>query len=116
MSWIITRLCRDCIDTVCAKACPVDCIYEYTGTDRTAFPNQLYINPRECVDCGACEPRCPWQAIFEEGSVPRELADDIALNYSMIDRESEFRVQEYQERERPTPEQVAANKAKWGVK
>ncbi|RFT23662.1 ferredoxin, partial [Bifidobacteriaceae bacterium GH022] len=28
--------------------CPVDCIYE---GDRT-----LYINPNECVDCGACEP------------------------------------------------------------
>src|SRR3989442_16013392 len=66
MTYIITRLCRDCLDTGCVAVCPVDCIYEYTGTDREQWPNQLYIHPDECIDCGACEPECPWQAIFEE--------------------------------------------------
>src|ERR1700740_2643306 len=64
MPWTITRLCIDCIDTGCVSVCPVDCIYEYVGDDNENFPNMLYIHPDECIDCGACEPECPWQAIF----------------------------------------------------
>jgi len=79
MPWTITRLCRDCIDTGCVSVCPVDCIYEYIGTDKEKFPNQLYIDPDECIDCGACEPECPWEAIFEEPAVPEVFKDDIAL-------------------------------------
>ena len=63
MAYIITRLCRDCLDTGCVAVCPVDCIYEYTGADKQTFPNQLYIHPDECIDCGVCEPECPIEAI-----------------------------------------------------
>ena len=80
MAYIITRLCRDCVDTGCVAVCPVDCIYEYTGTDREQWPNQLYIHPDECIDCGACEPECPVNAIFPEESLPPEWA-----NYTAID-------------------------------
>src|SRR5271169_4158619 len=83
MPWTITRLCIDCVDTGCVSVCPVDCIYEYVGTDKQKFPNQLYIDPDECIDCGACEPECPWQAIFEEPAVPEVLKDDIALNHAL---------------------------------
>jgi ferredoxin len=114
MAYIITRLCRDCLDTGCVAVCPVDCIYEYTGSDRETFPNQLYIHPDECIDCGACEPECPWQAIFEEVAVPPVFADDIKLNYAMMDRSGEFAVKKQEKKEHPTPEQVAANKKKWG--
>jgi len=51
MSWIVTRLCRDCMDTACVSVCPVDCIYRYQGEDNEGFPNQLFINPNECIDC-----------------------------------------------------------------
>ena len=34
----------------------------------------LYIDPNECIDCGACEPECPVNAIFPEESVPAEWA------------------------------------------
>ena len=70
MAYIITRLCRDCLDTGCVAVCPVDCIYEYTGSDREQWPSQLYIHPEECIDCGACEPECPTTAIFEESELP----------------------------------------------
>ena len=56
MTWVITRLCRDCLDTSCIEVCPVDCIYEYVGPASAQFPNQLYIDPDECIDCQACEP------------------------------------------------------------
>jgi NAD-dependent dihydropyrimidine dehydrogenase PreA subunit len=33
-----------------------------------------YINPDECIECGACEPECPVNAIFHESAVPEEWA------------------------------------------
>ena len=92
MAYIITRLCRDCVDTGCVAVCPVDCIYEYTGTDREQWPNQLYIHPDECIDCGACEPECPWNAIFEEIAVPEAFKDDTPLNYKVMENMSDFKV------------------------
>ncbi len=58
-------------------ACPVACIYE--GAD------QLYIHPTECIDCGACEPECPVQAIFEESNVPPQWKDYIEKNKRFFD-------------------------------
>jgi ferredoxin len=34
----------------------------------------LYIHPDECVDCGACEPVCPVEAIFYENDVADQWA------------------------------------------
>ncbi len=115
MPWIGTRLCRDCMDTACVSVCPVDCIYSYAGGDKESFPNQLFINPNECIDCGACEPECPWQTIFEEAAVPEQFKDDVTLNYRMMDQSSEFVVQKHEPKDAPTPEEVEANKAKWGL-
>jgi ferredoxin len=115
MAWVITRLCRDCLDESCVKVCPVDCIYEYTGSDREAFPNQLYIDPEECINCSVCEPECPWEAIYEDSAVPDPFKDDTALNERILEAKQDFRVPEPEDRERPTPEQVAENKRKWGL-
>ena len=115
MAYIITRLCRDCVDTGCVAVCPVDCIYEYKGDDKSTFPNQLYIHPDECIDCGAFEPECPWQAIFEEVAVPEVFKDDTALNYKMMDLSSEFEVKKHEKIEHPNTDQIEANKKKWGL-
>jgi ferredoxin len=115
MPWVITRLCRDCLDLSCVEVCPVDCIYEYTGEDRQSFPNQLFIDPEECIDCGVCEPECPWEAIFEDERVPGIFADDVQLNAAIVKSKSDFEVPGVAEKQKPTPEQVAANKAKWGL-
>ena len=58
MAWVITRLCRDCVDQACVEVCPVDCFYE--------GDNMLVINPSECIDCGVCEPECPAEAILPD--------------------------------------------------
>ena len=105
MPWTITRLCRDCLDTGCVSVCPVDCIYEYVGQDAPNFPNQLYINPDECIDCGACEPECPWQAIFEEAAVPEIFTEDIALNHATLKLAGDFKVKQFETKEKPTPDQ-----------
>ena len=94
--------------------CPVDCIYEYVGNDREHFPNQLYINPDECIDCGACEPECPWQAIFEQPATPEIFNSDIELNRQTVELAGQFKVKTFEQKPHPTPEQVAANKKKWG--
>ena len=114
MPWVITRLCRDCVDQSCVDVCPVDCIYEYKGDD-ASFPNQLFINPDECIDCGACEPECPWEAILEDVAVPDALSDDTELNARLVDNVDDFEVPEHEEKDRPSAEAVAQNKAKWGV-
>ena len=49
---------------------------------RTGFEAaiQLFIDPNECIDCGACEPECPVNAIYPEDDVPAEYEEYIAKN------------------------------------
>ncbi len=114
MTWVITRLCQDCIDISCVEVCPVDCIYEYTGSDAETFPKQLYIDPEECINCGVCEPECPWEAIYEDEQVPDVFEDDVALNAKMLDDKDAFVVPEVVEKPKPSTDEVEANKQKWG--
>jgi NAD-dependent dihydropyrimidine dehydrogenase PreA subunit len=65
VAYVITEGCIDVLDRTCVKECPVDCIYEGTRA--------MYINPEECIDCGACEPVCPSDAIYYEDELPDEL-------------------------------------------
>ncbi len=65
MTYVITDPCIDVLDRSCVEVCPVDCIHDEEGVDR-----KLYIDPDECIDCGACEPVCPVTAIFTEDDVP----------------------------------------------
>ena len=44
------------------------------GKDDDNNTGKLFIDPNECIDCGACEPECPVNAIFPEESVPTEWA------------------------------------------
>jgi ferredoxin len=67
MTYTIAEPCVDVMDQACVSVCPVDCIHFEQGVDRT-----LYIDPNECIDCGACEPECPVAAIFPADSVPAE--------------------------------------------
>jgi NAD-dependent dihydropyrimidine dehydrogenase PreA subunit len=69
MTYVITTPCIDVQDQACVEVCPVDCIHFDEGDDV-----MLYINPDECIDCGACEPACPVTAIFAEDDVPGDQA------------------------------------------
>ena len=72
MTYVIAQPCVDLKDKACIEECPVDCIYE---GDR-----MLYIQPDECVDCGACEPVCPVEAIFYEDDTPAKWKDYYRAN------------------------------------
>ncbi|HEY6738487.1 MAG TPA: ferredoxin [Actinopolymorphaceae bacterium] len=77
MTYVIAQPCVDLKDRACVDECPVDCIYE--------GERMLYIHPDECVDCGACEPVCPVEAIFYEDDVPEQWKDYYAANVDFFD-------------------------------
>jgi ferredoxin len=72
MTYVVTEPCIKCKYTDCVDVCPVDCFHEGV--------NFLVINPDECIDCGACVPECPTEAIFEENEVPEKWEAYIEIN------------------------------------
>lgn len=72
MTYVIAEACISVKDKSCVDVCPVDCIYE--------GPDQLYIHPDECIDCGACEPECPVTAIFPDADVPANQQQYVQVN------------------------------------
>ena len=72
MAHIVAEPCFDCKYTDCVVVCPVDCFYEGA--------QMLYIHPEECIDCEACVPECPVEAIFHETTVPAQWTQYVQLN------------------------------------
>ncbi len=75
MTHVVCEPCFGCKYTDCVVVCPVECFYEGEQI--------LYIHADECIDCEACVPECPVEAIFHEDNVPEEWADFTALNAEM---------------------------------
>jgi NAD-dependent dihydropyrimidine dehydrogenase PreA subunit len=67
VTYVIALPCVDVKDKACIEECPVDCIYEGA--------RKLYIHPTECIDCGACEPACPVEAISSEIDITEDQTD-----------------------------------------
>lgn len=95
MIYIITEPCEGVCDTACVDVCPVDCIHgpipledirkaRKEGGEANLVAKfgkiQLYIDPDECISCGACEPECPVDAIFEDEEVPAKWASYVEKN------------------------------------
>src|SRR5438552_1748259 len=66
MTYVIAEPCINTKDTACVEVCPVDCIHPTKSAPDFDKHTMLYINPDECIDCGACGPECPVDAIFDE--------------------------------------------------
>jgi NAD-dependent dihydropyrimidine dehydrogenase PreA subunit len=60
--------------------CPVDCIHPKSDEDGFEEAEQLYIDPEECIDCGACVPACPVEAIFAEEDLPEQWNEYLEIN------------------------------------
>ena len=80
MTFVIVEPCIGTKDTACVDVCPVDCIHPSKRDADFESAEMLYIDPAECIDCGACEPACPVQAIFEEDAVPEKWQHFTARN------------------------------------
>ena len=101
MTYIIAEPCVSTCDTACVEVCPVDCIHgpdDKTGAGAEAKEpgfdpegKQLYINPEECIDCGACEPECPVDAIImmKEAEKPTTSRADLFLTKTKMMRNAE---------------------------
>jgi ferredoxin len=74
MTYIIAEPCIDIKDRSCVDVCPVDCIHE--------FARMLINDPEECIDCGACEPECPVEAIFPEDALPDKWEAFVKIYYA----------------------------------
>ena len=72
MAHIVIESCIGCKHADCVDVCPVDCFHQ--------DEKMLLIDPFECIDCGACIPACPEEAIYEEADVPAESQKWIAIN------------------------------------
>lgn len=72
MAYVITNTCTK--DELCIDACPVDCIHPRSTESRFAEVEMLYVDPENCIDCGACVPVCPTSSIYIESDLPAELA------------------------------------------
>ena len=69
---VVAEPCSGCKYTDCVVVCPVECFYE--------GEQMLYIHPEECIDCEACVPECPVEAIFHEDNLPEEWNKYIEIN------------------------------------
>ena len=76
MTTVVTDNCNGCRFTDCVAVCPVEC-FHYDD-------NMLYIDPDVCIDCSACIPECPVQAIFEEGDLPDDQEKWIEINAEKV--------------------------------
>ena len=72
MTYAVNDQCIKCKYTDCVDVCPVDCFYE--------GENMLVIHPDECIDCGACAPECPVDAIFDEAELPEKWTAYTKMN------------------------------------
>ncbi len=94
MSYIIGNKCVSVCDTACVKVCPVDCINGPIKVDGMGIEvesmskedltdKQLYINPDVCIDCGACLPECPVDAIYydEDDGIRNGDKESVHKNY-----------------------------------
>jgi ferredoxin len=76
MAFVVTEPCKGCKYTDCVVVCPCECFYE--GDE------MLFIDPVDCIDCGACEPECPVNAIYADRDVPPKWESYIALNAERV--------------------------------
>ena len=75
MTHVVAEPCFNCKYTDCVVVCPMDCFYE--------GESMLFIHPDECIDCGACVPECPVNAIFLDDNLPGAWKEYQALNAEM---------------------------------
>ena len=78
MAFVIVEGCTK--DEKCIEVCPVDCIHPRKDEPKFEEITQLFIDPVNCIDCGACVPVCPTSSIYAEGDLPENFGEYTAKN------------------------------------
>jgi ferredoxin len=99
MAYVVTEPCIGTKDRSCVEVCPVDCFYNFKKDELNAKAGKepgkpgdagmLVIHPDECIHCGACEPECPVEAIYEDDDVPEKWKEYVELNANAVGSFSE---------------------------
>lgn len=76
MAYVVTQPCHDCKYTDCVVVCPTECFHQ--------DESMLYIDSDNCIDCEACVPECPVEAIYHDSNVPAKWVQFIALNAERV--------------------------------
>tara|TARA_R110000787_G_scaffold268106_2_gene374536 strand:- start:109 stop:417 length:309 start_codon:yes stop_codon:yes gene_type:complete len=96
MSFIIGKKCVSTCDTSCVDACPVSCIHgpidiDGEGAEVATLDSieglQLFIDPDQCIDCGACVDVCPPDAVYEDEALCIEAEgndESVKKNYEFF--------------------------------
>jgi len=80
MAYVITGNCIK--DSLCVDVCPTDCIHPKDGESGFEAATQLFVDPAECIDCGACVPACTSDSILAEDDVPEDKKAFVEKNAS----------------------------------
>jgi NAD-dependent dihydropyrimidine dehydrogenase PreA subunit len=80
MAYVIALPCIGVKDGACVHICPCDCIHPRQDEAGFATAEQLYIDPKVCIDCNLCVDECPVGAIFQEDDLPAEWKHFIQKN------------------------------------
>lgn len=72
MTHVVTEPCVNCKYQECVAVCPVEAFRE--------ADTYLVIDADECIDCQACVPECPIDAIFADVDVPDDMMEWIDRN------------------------------------
>ena len=104
MTYVVAQPCIGTKDRSCVEVCPVDCFYDHKkeelNKEESAEPAKagdfglLVIHPDECIHCGACEPECPVEAIFEDDDVPEKWSKFVELNADVCESMSDDELDE----------------------
>lgn len=103
MTYVVAEPCIGTKDKSCVEVCPVDCFYDYKNPELNEKAGQkaegdavglLVIHPDECIHCGACEPECPVEAIFDEDEIPEKWSEYTELNAKAVEEFSDDQLEE----------------------
>lgn len=104
MTYVVAAPCIGTKDKSCVEVCPVDCFYDYKRQElndkagkepaQSGDTGLLVIHPDECIHCGACEPECPVEAIFEDDDVPEKWSEYTELNAKACEEFSDDELEE----------------------
>lgn len=78
MAYAITDTCIK--DSLCVNACPTDCIHPKEDEPGFAEATQMYVDPENCIDCGACVGVCTSDSMFAADQLPEDKQEFLAKN------------------------------------
>ena len=77
MTHVVTDACVGHKYQDCVAVCPVEAFRE--------ADTYLVIDPDECIDCAACIPECPVDAIFADDEIPEGQENFLEINQELCE-------------------------------